>query len=709
MIDDPIAEKLPRTWLLLLTLVCVALAPQAVAVTGGWIFDDTRLIASNPYVHGLEHWQHWFTSEFWDISPEESVPSHATFWRPLVTASYAWDWTLGNGSPVLFHITNLLLHGVATALTFVVLRRWLKTTTAVFLATMLLSVHPFRTESVAWIAGRPDPMVTVAVLLTLQGIALRLRGRTWGVALEMFGTVIAYLSKEHAIVLPVFAMMEAYVAVGRFRWSPLLKTVVPQAFVAFGYLLVRWLVLPFNRGGGPSWPLHVHLGVIAESVGRYVAMLLWPHDLTFGSSLMRLDAAGPQLQTPYLVVGTVAVLSVVLLGIWSLRRHQGIALGLLLTAAALAPVSNVMSTGYSVLVSQRFLYLPALPLAFLLGAGVQRFIAASPAPRRALLAVVGGVSATWIVLTLSRSMDYQSEDRFWYAEAESTPDYYPALVHYTDDALDENRPRLALGLAHVSFEAVKGTAAEGFGPRMIARAVEAALRLTPDLDQRGLDELYRFLLDARSGRDASLSLAAFQLQLSLPAGSDTTASFLEEPVVDQLLLECAMRTGRWQQHRALARRVVETKPSRATTIARQAAAAHDFELARWALGQAGHDTNSLKHDISVLEAYEANPNRVPPPLVASAYVRCQAWGKAYQVVQPFLQPSAALDVAAAEAVAEVAYCAGDETNAKRLLTQRFEPRAVERLLAAWRLKMQWVDAPRRPDELPLPDALARRL
>lgn len=719
--DERKAEKLPRTWVLLLVLVCAAVAPQAVATTGGWIFDDTRLIATNPYVHGFEHWQHWFTSEFWDVSPEEQLPSHAAFWRPLVTASYALDWALGSGSPVAFHVTNLLLHGLATALTFVVLRRWLKTTTAALLATLLFSVHPFRTESVAWISGRPDPMVTVAVLLALQGIALRLRGRKWGIALEVVGTVAAYLSKEHAIVLPFFATMEAYVAVGSIHWprlrEALLKTALPQVLAALAFVAFRVFIVPLSPGATPDWPPDIHAGLIVESVGRYVAMLAWPHDLTFGASLIRLDAGQPRLNASYVVLGAAAALSFMVLGLWSIRRKREVFGGLLLTIVAFAPVSNLVPTGYSVLVSQRFLYLPALPLAFLTGLVVRRLIGARPAFRWATFTAAAATSTVLFVLNVSRSTVYRSEESFWHAEAQSTPDYYPALVFYTDEALARNRPRLALRLAHVAFESVQGTAASGSGPRMIPRALEAVLRLTPDLDRRQLDEVYRFLADARSRRDASLSLPAFGLQLRLPSGSSAAAAFLEEPVVDQLLIECAMRTGRWAQHRALAREIAEQRPSRAYEIAMQAAASHDFELARWAVqqyethltGRAASSSETLMQAITVLEAFDERPERVPPPVVASAYVRIRAWGQAYQVVRPFLQRADSLDADAAEAVAEVAYGAGDEKNARRVLAGRLPADRIEQLIAVWRLKMQWADAPRQPGERPLADALARRV
>src|SRR6185436_6581678 len=119
------------------------------------------------------------------------------------------------GTPAWFHIMNLVWHGVVGGLAFLVLRRWLGAHWPALVGALLFVVHPTKAESVAWISGRTDVICMIAVLLASQGIARRLRGERGGLLLEFAGTLLAYTTKEQAIVLPAFAAIEAWVASGR--------------------------------------------------------------------------------------------------------------------------------------------------------------------------------------------------------------------------------------------------------------------------------------------------------------------------------------------------------------------------------------------------------------------------------------------------------------------------------------------------------------
>jgi protein O-mannosyl-transferase len=710
-------ERLPRTWLLLLALAVIAVAPHAVGIEGGWIFDDTVLIAQNPYVHGFEHWLHWFVRDFWDVKAR-GVPGHNIFWRPLVTASYALDWVLGGGSPAVFHGTNLLLHAAVTVLTFLVLRRWLKSPLPAFLATLLLALHPFRTESVTWISGRPDPLMTLGVLLAMQGIAMRLGGKRAGIAIEVVGTAIAYLSKEHAVVLPAIAAVEVLVTVGP-RWSslrrPAVRVVGVQVLVAGAYLATRQLMAPLGFESG-NYPFLLRTGIVFETLGRYVGIIVWPKDLTFGAALMYLDSGVPSLNLRYVTLGVAVVVIAVALVIWGSRRKPELAVGILALAASLFPVSNVISMGYSVFVSPRLLYLPALPLAFLVGLGLRHALETSQRAQRTTLLLVGATTIALGARNVTRSMDYQNADRFWRAEAEVSPDYFPTIEYFTRQALQNRRPRLALRLTHVAFSGVSSTVARQYAPRMMARALQAVLQLTSDRDQASLERIYLFIVQVRAHQHASLNLPEFQLKMDLPANSPAADLFLEEPVAEPLLLEAAARTGKWREVRDVAQHLLDIDPTSSQAIALQSTSAHDFEVAERAIDEylaanSSKETREFAHKlrgaIAVLRLFDQSPDEVPPPALADAYIRTAAWGKAYLVLQPHL--AVPREPAVTDVLAEVAFCAGEGEVASRLLAPLYPPPVIEAKFHDWRLKMQWVDAPLEVGELPSPPSIASRL
>src|SRR5262249_26994250 len=153
----------------------------------------------------------WLHTDFWNVGEDvRRFGSPMVYWRPGITATYAVDWSLSNGSPVFFHVMNLLYQAAVCALAFAVLRRGIRKSIPAFVAALLFAIHPTKAESVAWIAGRTDVICMLAVLIAAQGIAWRLAGRRLGLALEIGGTAIAYLTKEQAIVLPAFALVEAW-------------------------------------------------------------------------------------------------------------------------------------------------------------------------------------------------------------------------------------------------------------------------------------------------------------------------------------------------------------------------------------------------------------------------------------------------------------------------------------------------------------------
>ncbi|HOU89802.1 MAG TPA: hypothetical protein PLU22_02090, partial [Polyangiaceae bacterium] len=361
----------PRPLVLAAIVFTLGVAVFAPALDGPWLFDDHPLIVENPFVHGFSHWTRWFTHSFWSTSREfDFYGESRNFWRPLVLASYALDWVLGAGSPILFHATNLLCHGTASALAFLALRRWIGATWPALLAALLWAVHPTKAESVAWIAGRPDLLLTLGVLLALAGVAARLERRPWGWPLEALGAVVAYGSKEHAVVLPLLAAIEvcAHAEWPRPRRLPrreLMTHVGPQLALALGYIAWRQWWLPVR--GGDDWPgLVSHLGTVLETYGRYGVMALWPHDLSFGSSLILVEDGKRVVNTGFAMIGALWLgACTVMASRWKNRTER--VFGILAFPLLLIPVSNAAAVINDVVVSPRLAYLPLLGFTWLGG------------------------------------------------------------------------------------------------------------------------------------------------------------------------------------------------------------------------------------------------------------------------------------------------------------------------------------------------------
>ena len=127
----------------------------------------------------------------------------STMWRPLPYSSFALDAAVWGHAPGGWRITNLLLHpGVATFSGLIATRLTeVRLAGAAAFATVLLV--PWSPEVTLWLVGRFDGWATLAIVASLWA-ALKTQGVNRWFALSLLAAIAAYMSKESALILPVW-------------------------------------------------------------------------------------------------------------------------------------------------------------------------------------------------------------------------------------------------------------------------------------------------------------------------------------------------------------------------------------------------------------------------------------------------------------------------------------------------------------------------
>ncbi len=708
----------PRPLLLAGIVFTVAVAVFAPALDGPWLFDDHPLIVENPFVHDLSHWTRWFTHSFWSTSwADAPAVDTRNFWRPLVLASYALDWALGSGSPVVFHATNLLCHGTASALAFLALRRWIGATWPALFAALLWAIHPTKSESVAWIAGRPDLLLGLGVLLALAGVSARLERRPWGWSLELFGALVAYGSKEHAVVLPLLAAIEVCAHAGwpaprRLPRRELMTHVGPQLLLALAYVAWRQWWLPMRSGGG-DWPgLWGRLGIVLETYGRYGVMAVWPQDLSFGSSLIRYAGGARVVDAGFAMMGALW-LTACAAGALRWRHRTEWIVGALALPLLLVPVSNAVAVVNIVVASPRLVCLPLLGLALLVGLVLD---AVGTARRRIGLSVAALIVALLSARSVIRALDFTDARRFWTYEIECNPRYLPALEFFVVEELRASRPRIALSLAEHAHRGAAATAGQSGAGAVLTHAFESLLIITPDLDRSRLGALRRFVVELRAGQDGSLVGSDGAVTFWVPAHSDTARELARHPMtLAALEARLASRLDDDAHALALVREVAARCPdcNEQRVLVPVAARAEDFALAATLVRnlertQGATAVADVAEYLADAERRHAQAASAPPTarmaLRAWFFAGVGAWGRAHEVARPALADPA-LAPADGVKVAELAFRAGDLATARALLERWEALPVIEARLTEWALDMGWIDRPR-PPEAALPPALA---
>ena len=394
-----------RRWHLAAVLA-LAIAASSTSLPNQFVFDDVPIIEQNPRVHHLAPPWRYFGQTYWP--PELG----AALYRPLTMLAFALQWAVGDGRPVVFHATSVLLY-LAVCAAVLALARLVLPQAAALVAAALFAVHPVHVESVAYTVGQAELMVGLwLVVATAYYVSWRRKGALTGRHVAALGGLyaLACFTKEHGVVLPGL-LVAAELTILREpngRGSPVsprrhLPISVALLLVAAGFLAARTAVLgSFTgdiahtalRGATPAGRLLTMLAVVPH----WLRLLLVPAELQADYMPQELGpAAGVG---PAQLTGIIILAAAVVAALLTRRKAPAASFGLLWAGVALVPVSNlVLPTG--ILLSERSLFTPSVGAVLALGALgpwlALKYQAAKPAERAlavlGLVVIVGAATA----------------------------------------------------------------------------------------------------------------------------------------------------------------------------------------------------------------------------------------------------------------------------------------------------------------------------
>lgn len=181
----------------------------------------SRAIKTNQDLLPETPWINILYDDFWGTLLTHSG-SHKSF-RPLCTLSFRLNYAVHGLRPRGYHLLNLALHALVTALFTAFARPLLGRGPWSLLAGLLFASHPIHTEAVAGVVGRADVGAAVFFLLSLfcymrhcrlrRDARTRPVGRRWAWMLGGLGCAAAsMLWKEQGVtVLAVSAVYDLFV------------------------------------------------------------------------------------------------------------------------------------------------------------------------------------------------------------------------------------------------------------------------------------------------------------------------------------------------------------------------------------------------------------------------------------------------------------------------------------------------------------------
>lgn len=395
-----------------LILFLLAFLPYSNIFFNWFVYDDSFLVVSNPYVHSFHYLRQIFTTSAWSFYGPQGI---SNYYRPIMTLEFLLSYQIAGPVPFSFHMVSVLLNGIAVWLVFLILRR-LSDERVALVAAGLFALHPIHTEPVAWIASVGDLDLAV-FYMTVFLFYLKLpesKSRAWPRAMMCVSFALALLSKETAITLPVLAMFfEHFYRGDRFTTTLQEKFSRYSALwiVAALYLTARAAIM-----GGiatvvirPNLSWHdTFLSAIAL-LGSYLGKLIWPARL---SAFYAFHPSQHLTDTNVLLgLAGIALCAILFAALW--KRSHIVSFAFVWVFLPLGPAMNARWLPAGVF-GERYLLLPSVGFCWLLAwSAVQLWKGSVPfVPRlaaRAVPALLCVVALAYAVRTVSRNREWGDE------------------------------------------------------------------------------------------------------------------------------------------------------------------------------------------------------------------------------------------------------------------------------------------------------------
>ena len=429
-----------------LTLFLLAFLPYSNIFFNWFVYDDSFLVVSNPYVHSFRYLRQIFTTSAWSFYGPQGI---SNYYRPIMTFEFLLSYQIAGPVPFSFHMVSILLNGIAVCLVLLILRR-LSEERVALVAAGLFALHPIHTEPIAWIASVGDLNLAVFYLATFL-FYLKLpeaQEKTWPRAMMCVSFALALLSKETAMTLPVLAMLfEHFYRDDRFTTTLKEKFSRYRALwiVAALYLTVRAAIM-----GGiaavimrPNLSWHDTVLSAIALIGRYLGKLVWPARLSvfygFHPSRHFTDV------NVLLGLAGIALCAIFFAALW--KRAHIVSFALVWVFLPLGPVMNARWMPAGVF-GERYLFLPSVGFCWLFAwSAVQIWNGSVPAvPRlaaRAVPALVCIVALLYGVRTVSRNRDWGDEALLYRGATETQDDSSVIRTNLGSTAIDRGNWELA--------------------------------------------------------------------------------------------------------------------------------------------------------------------------------------------------------------------------------------------------------------------------
>lgn len=399
------------------------------ALPNGFVnWDDPRYVYENPFIQNLD--LAFLKRAFTEV--------YFSNWHPLTMISYAVDYSLWGLNPLGYHLENIIIHSVNTALVALLTVRLIAAARplsgpAVFAAglssALLFGIHPLHVESVAWVSERKDVLCALFFIgSVLFYLRYAQRNRKLCYALSLASFALAIMSKSMAVTLPAVLLLIDFYPLRRLNGlAAVLKAVIEKLpFIAISAFASAMALYSQTSAMASldAIPFDLRAFTALRSYAFYLEKLFVPIGLApFYPMPAELDPLAADFLVSYAVLGGITVICLAAI------RYRAFLVTWLYYLGTLVPVIGLVQVGMQS-AADRYMYLPSLGLLVLLGAGAALVVERNSRP---LLAVfLGFISIATVGLsyvTVTQAAIWKDTFTLWDHEIGLYPGAYTAYIN----------------------------------------------------------------------------------------------------------------------------------------------------------------------------------------------------------------------------------------------------------------------------------------
>ncbi len=379
---------------------------------GEFVADDEHTIVQQNLIKSLAFIPNLFTTSLWNTSFSQQLG----LYRPLTALTYAFNYALGDLNPFGYHLFNLILHSLNSAIIYWLTYRYTKLHLLALFTSILFTIHPVHTEAISNISGRPELLTAFFFLLAWSFYCLSKENSRY-YFLSLFCYFCSMLAKESGITL-LGVLFLSDLCENFSNFSSQIKQLYTKYFgylvVILIYLSARVAVLK-DIGVGKTWlfwrdiAFSSRIYTTSTAFIKYFQLLIWPVDLVGDYDFSQI----PQITTlnATAIVASSIIIAIFLIGCFSLKRNKLIAFAILFFFITISVVSNII-VPIGVFIAERLLYLPSISVCLLAALALHWLYNKNAALKYFSLALLLAIISVSAIKIHNRNIDWLSNANY---------------------------------------------------------------------------------------------------------------------------------------------------------------------------------------------------------------------------------------------------------------------------------------------------------